>query len=68
MGQRQPSDDETSQRDLLLYSGVLVSFLVPRQCDTALLDEAIIKIRSDIERSVDKHLPPGCVAELQRMA
>jgi hypothetical protein len=64
----QSGDEAIRRNDLLLYSGILVRFLIPRQCDTALLDEAIIKIKSDIERSVETHLPSGCVAEFQRTA
>jgi len=64
----QSEDEPVRTNDLLLYPGILVSFLVPRECDTALLDEAIKKIGSDIELSVERHLPSGCVAEFQRMA
>jgi hypothetical protein len=57
-----------AERDLVVYPGVLVSFRVPRECDTAMLDEAIAKIRNDIEKSIERHLPVGCVAEMQKMA
>ena len=53
---------------VVLYPGVLVSFRVPRQYESAVLDEAIAKIRFDIEKSIERHLPVGCVAELQKMA
>ena len=65
---RQSERVAVSGQDLLLYTGVLVRFLIPRDGDTALLDEAITKIRSDVERSVQNHLPLGCVAEFERMA
>ena len=54
--------------DLLLYTGVLVRFLIPCNGYTAILDEAIKEIKSDMERSVQSHLPSGCVAEFQNMA
>jgi hypothetical protein len=57
-----------AEHDLVLYPGVLVSFRVPRQCEAAVVDEAIARIRSDIEKSIERHLPVGCVAELQKMA
>jgi hypothetical protein len=57
-----------SERELVVYPGVLVSFRVPRQIEADVLDEAIAKIRRDIEQSVERHLPAGCVAELQKMA
>jgi hypothetical protein len=57
-----------AERDLVLYPGVLVSFRVPRQYEAAVLDEAIAKIKRDIEESIQRHLPAGCVAELQKMA
>ena len=57
-----------TEHDLVLYPGVLVSFRVPRQYETALLDEAIARIKRDIEKSIECHLPSGCVAELQKMA
>lgn len=63
-----PDDEPRNTNDLLLYSGVLVSFRVPRQFDILLLDEAILRIKYDIERSVETHLPSGCVADFQRMA
>jgi hypothetical protein len=57
-----------SDCDLVLYPGVLVSFRVPRQVEAAVLDEAIARIKHDIEKSVERHLPDGCIAELQKMA
>ena len=57
-----------AETDLVLYPGVLVSFRVPRQYEAAVLDEAIARISSDIEMSIERHLPVGCVAELQKMA
>lgn len=53
---------------LVLYSGVLVSFHVPRDCRTAEVDAAIAMIRRDIEKSIRDHLPPECAADLQTMA
>ena len=55
------------QRDLVFYPGVLVSFRVPPQIEAAVLDEAIAKIKRDIENSIGRHLPSGCVADLQKM-
>jgi hypothetical protein len=57
-----------AEQDLVVYPGVLVSFRVPQQCEAAVLDEAIAKISRDIEESIERHLPAGCVAELQKMA
>jgi hypothetical protein len=57
-----------SEHELVVYPGVLVSFRVPRQVEVVVLDEAIAKIKLDIERSIERHLPTGCVAELQKMA
>lgn len=57
-----------AENDLVLYPGVLVSFRVPRQYETAVLDEAIARIKRDIEQSIARHLPADCVAELQKMA
>jgi hypothetical protein len=57
-----------TEHDLVLYPGVLVSFRVPRQYEAALLDEAIARIKLDLETSIERHLPAGCVAELQKMA
>ena len=57
-----------ADHDLVLYPGVFVSFRVPRQYEAAVLDEAIAKIKLDIEKSIERHLPGGCVAELQKMA
>jgi hypothetical protein len=57
-----------AERDLVVYPGVLVSFRVPPQIETAALDEAITRIKLDIESSIERHLPAGCVAELQKMA
>jgi hypothetical protein len=54
--------------DLVLYSGVLVSFHVPRRGDSRALEAAIANIKRDIEKSIDAHLPPGCAADLQTMA
>jgi hypothetical protein len=54
--------------DLVLYPGVFVSFRVPQQCDVTVVDEAIAKIRCDIEKSIERHLPVGCFAELEKMA
>jgi hypothetical protein len=59
---------QMADKDLVLYSGLLVSFQVQRQCDIATLENAIAKIRRDIERSLERHLPSGCAADLQRMA
>jgi hypothetical protein len=67
--QARQSEHETAvAQDLLLYTGVLVRFLIPRNGDTAMLDDAIIMIKSDMERSVQSHLPSGCIAEFQNMA
>lgn len=57
-----------AENDLVLYPGVLVSFRVPRQYEAGVLDEAIERIRRDIEKSIERHLPADCVAELQKMA
>jgi hypothetical protein len=57
-----------SEQELVVYPGVLVSFRVPRQVETAVLDEAIARIKLDIESSIERHLPAGCVAALQKMA
>jgi hypothetical protein len=57
-----------AEHDLVLYPGVLVSFRVPQQYEAAVLDEAIARIRCDIEKSIERHLPAGCVADLQKMA
>jgi hypothetical protein len=57
-----------TEHDLVLYPGVLVTFRVPRQYEAALLDEAIAKIKRDIEQSIAAHLPEGCVARLETMA
>ena len=57
-----------AERELVLYPGVLVSFRVPQHYEPAVLDEAIARIKRDIEKSVERHLPAGCVAELQKMA
>ena len=57
-----------SEQELVVYPGVLVSFRVPRQFEAAALDEAIARIKLDIESSIERHLPAGCVAELQKMA
>jgi hypothetical protein len=57
-----------AENDLVLYPGIFVSFRVPQQYEAAVLDEAIAKIRFDIETSIERHLPVGCVAELQKMA
>jgi hypothetical protein len=65
---RQSEHNAAAGQDLLLYTGVLVRFLIPRNGDTAMLDEAITKIKSDMERSVQSHLPTGCTAEFQNMA
>lgn len=65
---RHSEREASTERDLVLYPGVLVSFRVPRDCDTALLDAAIANIRRDVEKSVERHLPSGCFAELQKMA
>jgi hypothetical protein len=56
-----------SENELVLYPGVLVSFLVPRQYEAALLDEAIARIKRDLETSIERHLPAGCIAGLQKM-
>ena len=55
------------EQDLVFYPGVLVSFRVPPQIEAAVLDEMITKIKRDIEKSIECHLPSGCVAELQKM-
>lgn len=57
-----------SDHDLVLYQGVFVSFRVPREFEAALLDEAIARIELDIRESVERHLPSGCVFDLQKMA
>jgi hypothetical protein len=57
-----------SDHDLVLYPGILVSFRVPRHYEAAAFDEVIARIKRDIEKSVERHLPAGCVAELQKMA
>ncbi len=57
-----------AERDLVLYPGVLVSFRVPQLYEAAVLDEAIARITHDIEKSIERHLPAGCVADLQKMA
>ena len=57
-----------AEHDLVVYPGVLVSFRVPQQCEAAVLDEAIARIRYDIEKSIERHLPAGCVVDLQKMA
>jgi hypothetical protein len=57
-----------AEHDLVVYPGVLVSFRVPSQFEAAVLDEAIARISSDIEKSIERHLPAGCVADLQKMA
>ena len=57
-----------AENNLVVYPGVLVSFRVPPQVEATVLDEAIARIRHDIERSIERHLPAGCVAELQKMA
>jgi len=57
-----------SDHDLVLYPGVLVSLRVPKEFEADLLDEVIARIELDIKKSVERHLPAGCVAELQRMA
>jgi hypothetical protein len=57
-----------AEHDLVVYPGVLVSFRVPQQCEARLLDEAIARIRYDIEKSIERHLPAGCLADLQKMA
>jgi hypothetical protein len=59
---------DMAKDDLLLYPGVLVSFHVPRDCDTMALDAAIATIKLDIERSLEAHLPAGCTGSLQTMA
>jgi hypothetical protein len=51
-----------------LYPGILVSFRVPPLYDEGMIDEAIDKIKRDIETSIEHHLPHGCIAELQKMA
>jgi hypothetical protein len=65
---RQPENNAAAGQDLLLYTGVLVSFVIPRNGDTAVLDAAIANIKCDIEKSIERHLPPGCTAHLQNMA
>jgi len=57
-----------SDHELVVYPGVLVSFRVPPQIEATVLDEAIARIKRDIEKSIERHLPSGCVAELQKMA
>jgi hypothetical protein len=57
-----------AENDLVLYPGVFITFRVPRQYEVAVLDEAIARIKRDIEKSIERHLPVGCVAELQKMA
>lgn len=57
-----------NESDLVVYPGVLLAFRVPRDCDVGLLNAAITKIKRDIELSIERHLPAGCVAELQKMA
>jgi hypothetical protein len=56
-----------SDHDLVLYPGILVSFRVPPQIEATVLDEAIARIKLDIEKSIEHHLPAGCIAELQKM-
>ncbi len=33
-----------------------------------MIEEAITRIKGEIEKSIERHLPAGCVAELQKMA
>ncbi len=61
-------ENAMAEHDLVLYPGVLVSFRVPPQIEAAVLDEAIARIKRDIEKSIERHLPAGCVAELEKMA
>jgi hypothetical protein len=56
------------EHDLVLYPGIFVSIRVPRQCETSMIEEAITRIKGEIEKSIERHLPAGCVAELQKMA
>ena len=55
------------EHDLVFYPGVLVSFRVPPQIEAAVIDEAIAKIKRDIENSIECHLPSGCIADLEKM-
>lgn len=64
----QPEPNAAAAQDVLLDGGVLVTFLIPRNCDTALLDAAIAKIKCGIEKSIERHLPSDCAAHLQYMA
>jgi hypothetical protein len=57
-----------AERDLVLYPGILIRLWVPPQSDVILLDEAIARIALDVEDSITRHLPAGCVAELQKIA
>ena len=57
-----------AEPDLLLYPGILVNIQVPRDCDTAALDEALARIRLDIEGILKLRLPKGCVGRLQTIA
>lgn len=66
--QRHSEPEASVDPDLVLYPGVHVSFLVPRSCDTALLDAAIGKIKMDIGLSLEAHLPAGCVGRLEKLA
>jgi hypothetical protein len=57
-----------ADHELVQYQGILVSFRVPRECEATLLDEMIARIELDIKKCVERHLPCGCVVELQKMA
>jgi hypothetical protein len=54
--------------NLLSYPGFDVGFLVSREHDPDQLDEAIAQIKLDVEASAGRHLPPGCIVELQDTA
>ena len=56
------------EHNLVLYPGILVSFRVPQQCEAVTLDEVIARIRSDIEQSIERHLPADWAAEVDKIA
>jgi hypothetical protein len=51
--------------NLLSYPGFEVGFLVPRLHDLDQLDLAIDRIKRDVEESAGRHLPAGCLLQLQ---